>query len=193
MVIDLSLTDKNFNTYEEFEEKQQQTDKILEYIDGIIYMSPSPSIKHQRISSFLHGELHNSLKNSGCEVFSAPTDVMFEQNENNKNKNKRVVPDLFVTCNPENFTENEYVGAPEFIIEILSPSNKSHDLVRKLNLYMEYGVKEYWIVDPMKNRIMIYTLDENAEVQFDLVNENEIATSRLFENFKIETKNLFFD
>lgn len=193
MVIDLSLTDKNFNTYEEFEEKQQQTDKILEYIDGIIYMSPSLSIKHQRISSFLHGELHNVLKNSGCEVFSAPTDVMFEQNENNKNKNKRVVPDLFVTCNPENFTENEYVGAPEFIIEILSPSNKSHDLVRKLNLYMEHGVKEYWIVDPMEKRIMIYTLDENAEVQFDLVNENEIATSRLFENFKIETKNLFFD
>jgi len=193
MVIELSLTDKNFNTYEEFEKKQQQTDKILEYIDGIIYMSPSPSIKHQRISSFLHGELHNLLKNSGCEVFSAPTDVIFEQNENDNNKNKSVVPDLFVTCNSENFTENEYVGAPEFIIEILSPSNKSHDLVRKLNLYMEYGVKEYWIVDPMEKRIMIYTLDENGEVQFDLVNENEKATSRLFENFKIETKNLFFD
>lgn len=193
MVIELNLTDKNFNTYEEFVEKQQQTDKILEYIDGIIYMSPSPSIKHQRISSFLHGELHNVLKNSGCEVFSAPTDVIFELNENDNNKNKKVVPDLFVTCNPENFTENEYVGAPSFIIEILSPSNKSHDLVRKLNLYMEYGVKEYWIVDPMEKRIMIYTLDENEEVQFNLVNENEKATSKLFEGFKIDTKNLFFD
>ncbi len=73
----MRLTNKNFNTYEEFEEKQQQTDEILEYIDGIIYMSPPPSIKHQRISSFLHGELHQVLKNSGCEVFSAPTDVLF--------------------------------------------------------------------------------------------------------------------
>jgi Uma2 family endonuclease len=118
---------------------------------------------------------------------------MFEQNKNDSNKNKTVVPDLFVTCNPENFTENEYVGAPEFIIEILSPSNKSHDLVRKLNLYMEYGVKEYWIVDPMEKRIMIYTLDENGEVQFDLVNKNEVVTSGLFENFKIKTENLFFD
>ncbi|WP_227995241.1 Uma2 family endonuclease [Oceanobacillus sp. CFH 90083] len=191
--MNLSFTDKNFNTYEEFEEQQQQTDEILEYIDGIIYMSPSPSIKHHRISSFLHGELHHVLKNSSCEVFSAPTDVLFEHNENDHNKNKRIVPDLFVTCHPENFTENEYIGAPDFIIEILSPSNKSHDLARKLNLYMEYGVKEYWIVDPMEKRIMIYTLDENGEVQFDLVSENEKATSRLFENFKIETKILFFD
>ncbi len=193
MVIELSLTDKNFNTYEEFEEKRQQADEILEYIDGIIYMSPSPSITHQRIASFLHGELHQVLKNSGCEVFSAPTDVLFEQNENDHNKNKRVVPDLFVTCNPENFTENEYIGAPEFIIEILSPSNKSHDLVRKLNLYMEFGVKEYWIVDPMEKRIMMYTLDENGEVQFDLVSENEKVASRLFEDFTIETENLFED
>ncbi|GIO25231.1 Uma2 family endonuclease [Oceanobacillus sp. J11TS1] len=187
----MSLTDKNFDTYEEFEKKQQQTDEILEYIDGIIYMSLSPGIKHQRISSYLHGELHHVLKNSNCEVFSAPTDVLFKHNENDNNK--RVVPDLFVTCHPENFTEKEYIGAPEFIIEILSPSNKSHDLVRKLNLYMENGVKEYWIVDPMEKRIMIYTLDENGEVQFDLVNENGKAASRLFENFKIETKDLFFD
>ena len=151
-----------------------------------MYLSKDKSVS-------FHGELHNLLKNSDCEVFSAPTDVMFEQNENDNNKNNSVVPDLFVTCYPENFTENEYVGAPEFIIEILSPSNQSHDLVRKLNLYMEYGVKEYWIVDPMEKRIMIYTHDENGEVQFDLVNGNGKATSRLFENFKVETKNLFFD
>lgn len=98
-----------------------------------------------------------------------------------------------MTCHPENFTENEYIGAPDFIIEILSPSNKAHDLVRKLNLYMKYGVKEYWIVDPMEKRIMIYTVDENGEVQFDLVGENEKVTSRLFEKFIIETENLFFD
>ncbi|MFD1067078.1 Uma2 family endonuclease [Oceanobacillus locisalsi] len=189
----MRVSDKNFNTYEEFEEKRQQSDEILEYIDGIIYMSPSPSITHQRIASFLHGELHQVLKNSSCEVFSAPTDVLFEQNENDHNKNKRVVPDLFVACHSENFTENEYIGAPDFIIEILSPSNKSHDFVRKLNLYMEYGVKEYWIVDPMEKRIMMYSLDENGEVQFDLVSENEKASSRLFKDFTIETENLFGD
>ncbi|MDM8102499.1 MULTISPECIES: Uma2 family endonuclease [Oceanobacillus] len=102
----MRLTDKNFNTHKELEVKQQ-TDEVLVYIDGIIYTSPPLSIKHQRISSFLYVELHNALKNSGCDAFSAPTAVLFEPNENNHNKNKRVVPDLFVTCHPENFTENE--------------------------------------------------------------------------------------
>lgn len=191
MVIEMSLTDKNFNTYEEFEEKRKQTENILEYIDGIIYMSPSPSIKHQRISSYLQGELHQFLKHSHCEVFSAPTDVLFDGNTRNTDDHKRVVPDLFVTCQPGNFTKNEYVGAPEFIIEILSPSNKSHDLVRKLNLYMEHGVKEYWIIDPMENRILIYSHDENGEVQFDLVSKGDSAISKLFNLFQIETKNIF--
>ena len=187
----MSLTDKNFNTYEEFEEKRKRTENILEYIDGIIYMSPSSSIEHQRISSYLQGELYQILKSSHCEVFSAPTDVLFAGNAQNTNDHKRVVPDSFVTCQPENFTKNEYAGAPEFIIEILSRSNKSHDLVRKLNLYMEHGVKEYWIIDPMENRILIYSHDENGEIQFDLVNKGDSAISRIFNHFQIETKNIF--
>ncbi|WP_268239113.1 Uma2 family endonuclease [Oceanobacillus neutriphilus] len=62
-----------------------------------------------------------------------------------------------------------------------------------MNLYMEYGVKEYWIVDPMEKRVMIDTLDEIGEVQFNLLNENEKVSSSLFENFKVETENLLLD
>lgn len=187
----MSLEDEQVSTYEEFEEQRKHTDHILEYFDGVIYMAPSPSIKHQRISSYLQGELHSILKNNDCEVFAAPTDVLFEKGEEDAKKRNRVVPDLFVTCQPENFTKNEYIGAPEFIIEILSPSNQAHDLVRKLNLYMEYGVQEYWIVDPMENRILIYSRDENAEVQFSLISKGDEAVSNVFHYFKIDTANIF--
>jgi Uma2 family endonuclease len=111
---------------------REEADHILEYIDGVVYMAPSPSINHQRISSFLHGELYNALKGKNCEVFAAPADVLFDAANNDEKKT--VVPDLFVTCSPENLTENEHVGASDFIIEILSPSNISHDIVTKLNL-----------------------------------------------------------
>lgn len=188
-MIALSLLNERYSTYEEFESERKKTDKRLEFIDGVIYMTPSPSIKHQEISSYLHGELYNLLKGSKCKVFAAPTDVVF--NNESKDEKKTVVPDLFVVCNQGNFTENEYIGAPDFIIEILSPSNKSHDMITKLNLYMNFGVKEYWIVDPMENRIMVYFLDQDGEIQFTLVNLGEIVTSNHFKEFKINTNELF--
>lgn len=188
-MIALSLLNERYSTYEEFESERKKTNEKLEFIDGVIYMSPSPNIRHQEISSFLHNQLYNLLKGNKCKVFAAPTDVVF--NNENKNEKKRVIPDLFVACNQDNFTENEYVGAPDFIIEILSPSNKSYDMITKLNLYMNFGVKEYWIVDPMENHIMVYSLDEDLEVQFRLVNLGEIAISNLFKEFKINTNDLF--
>lgn len=185
----MSSLSENITTYDDFIDMQNKTDDSLELIDGIVYMSPSPSIKHQEISSFLQGELYIYLKGKKCKVFSAPTDVVL-QNDKNDDK-KKVIPDLFVACDPNGFNKNEYVGAPDFIIEILSPSNQSHDLVRKLNLYMKYGVKEYWIVNPMQNHILIYTLDENNEYNLKVITLVDIAVSSVLIDFKIDTKDLF--
>ncbi|MCT2536821.1 Uma2 family endonuclease [Aquibacillus koreensis] len=185
----MTLINVRYSTYEEFESERKNTDERLEFIDGVIYMSPSPDIKHQEISSYLHAQLYNLLRGSKCKVFAAPTDVVF--NNVNNDEKKKVVPDLFVACNQDNFTENEYVGAPVFIIEILSPSSKSHDMITKLNLYMNFGVKEYWIVDPMESHIMVYFLDKDLEIQFNLVNLGEDVISNLFKEFKINTSELF--
>ncbi|WP_164667791.1 Uma2 family endonuclease [Virgibacillus doumboii] len=185
----MGLLNVKHSTYEAFEKSREETDEILEYIDGVIYMSPSPSIKHQKISSYLHGELYKSLNGKDCNVFSAPTDVLFDNTDDDAKK--KVVPDLFVTCDSDNFTENELVGPPEFIIEIVSPSSRSHDMVTKLNLYMNNGVKEYWIVDPIKNHIMIYVKDHNNEVQFDLINIGTVAVSKIIESFQINLNRLF--
>lgn len=90
MVIALSLLNERYSTYEEFESERKKTDKRLEFIDGVIYMTPSPSIKHQEISSYLHGELYNLLKGSKCKVFAAPTDVVF--NNESKDEKRQLSP-----------------------------------------------------------------------------------------------------
>lgn len=138
-------------TIEEFR-KLTDIGERAELIDGVIYnMSPSPSIKHQRISGNLYFEIKSYIKkNKGkCEVFEAPTDVKL-------NENTVVIPDIFVACNPDNFDEQQYNGAPDWIIEILSPSNSQHDLKDKLYLYSIAGVREYWIIDPIEEKVLVY-------------------------------------
>ncbi|WP_234122729.1 Uma2 family endonuclease [Clostridium hydrogenum] len=118
-------------SYKEYLELKEKSDNILEYIDGIVYMSPSPSTKHQRISSKLHAKLYNFLEGKSCEVLHAPFDILLKNNY--IEGEKLVIPDLSIICDKSGFEDNKYVGVPSLIIEILSPSNQSHDLVTKLN------------------------------------------------------------
>lgn len=177
-------------SYKEYLELKEKSDNILEYIDGIVYMSPSPSTKHQRISSKLHAKLYNFLEGKRCEVFHAPFDILLKNDD--IEGEKLVIPDLSVICDKNGFTDNKYVGVPSLIIEILSPSNQSHDLVTKLNLYMKYGVKEYWIVNPILNTVMLYTLNENNMYEQTIVKtETGIVKSKIFEGFEVDIEELF--
>lgn len=142
--------------------KMDFSDKRTELINGsIINMSPSPSIIHQRLSGEISFAIKSYIKgNHGkCVVFEAPTDVMLYNDT-------IVIPDIFVTCNPENFDKQKYNGAPDWIIEIVSPSNSSHDYINKLYLYKESGVREYWIVDPMEEKVIVYRFSEEKVVHF---------------------------
>lgn len=177
-------------SYKEYLELREKSDDILEYIDGIVYMSPSPSTKHQRISSKLHAKLYNLLEGKDCEVFHAPFDIVLK-NDTIEDE-KLVIPDLSVICDKNGFTDNQYIGVPSLIIEILSPSNQSHDLVTKLNLYMKYMVKEYWIVNPMLNTIMLYSLNEDNMYEQSIVKtEVGIVKSKLFEELEVDLEKLF--
>jgi len=169
---------------------REETDRLLEYIDGVVFMSPSPSTIHQRITSRLHARLFNHLENGDCEIFSAPFDVKLS-NEDISGE-KIVIPDLSVICDKSRLDTQQYNGAPTLIIEIISPSNQAHDLITKLNLYMQYGVKEYWIVNPLLNTIMIYALNEKAEYeQIDNVRDKGIVTSKVLSNFKVDAEKIF--
>ncbi len=137
-----------------------------EFIDGKVYfpygepvegMSPAPSLKHQDIVLGLGSEIRQYIRKnkSKCRVFVAPVDVRM-------NNNRIIQPDVFVVCDSEKITGNMYDGAPDWIIEVVSPSNSSHDYRDKLIMYNDAGVKEYWIVDPADEKVIVYIFDKSA-------------------------------
>lgn len=169
---------------------REKTEELLEYIDGMVYMSPSPSTKHQRISGKLFIKIGNFLEGKSCEAFHAPFDI--ELKSENMEGTKIVIPDLSVICDKSGFTDARYIGIPNLIVEILSPSNQSHDLITKLNLYMDYGVSEYWVVNPMLNSITVYTLNnENMYEQHDIKTETGTITSKFLKGFTVDLKDIF--
>lgn len=124
-----------------------------ELIDGRMYMMAPPSTRHQRIVGNLYAAIHNYIKSKGgsCEVFPAPFAVFL--NEDNRNY---VEPDISVICDKNKLTDKGCNGAPDWIIEIISPSDSSRDYGIKLFKYRSAGVHEYWIVNPLTNTVNIY-------------------------------------
>jgi len=150
------------NSYTENDYYNLSEDIHIELIDGQIYNQAAPNRRHQKILSALHLCIGNYINAKGgfCEVYPAPFAVRLLQDDKNI-----VEPDISVICNPDKLTEKGCNGAPDWIIEIISPGNPSHDYIEKLNLYAHAGVREYWIVDPLKERIVVYYLEES---QFEM-------------------------
>ena len=130
-----------------------------ELIDGQIYYMASPKPLHQEIQMNLSAAIHNHLKSKDgpCKVYPAPFAVFLK-----KNNSTYVEPDITVICDPKKIDpEKGAIGAPDWIIEIMSTSSASHDCIRKLHLYQSSGVLEYWIVDPANNAVYVYYFSDN--------------------------------
>lgn len=132
-------------------------DVHAELIDGQIYYQAAPSRIHQKILSNLHITIGNyiRMKDGPCEVYPAPFAVKLF-----RDRKTIVEPDISIICDRGKLTDKGCDGAPDWIIEIVSPGNSSHDYIRKLNLYADAGVREYWIVNPIKKSIYVYHLEE---------------------------------
>lgn len=130
-----------------------------ELIDGQIYYMSPPNRTHQEILSFLHLAIGNYIakKNGECKVYPAPFAVFLFGDDT-----KYVEPDISVICEKSKLDERGCNGAPDWTIEIVSPGSKAMDYYTKLSLYREAGVKEYWIVDSMKQIILVYYIKEDA-------------------------------
>ena len=167
----------------------------VELIKGKIFqMSPAPSSAHQRISSRLHLAIGNFLVGNKCEVFTAPFDVRLPRKSNNDKDIFTVVqPDMFVNCDPSKIDERGCLGAPDVVIEILSPSNNKKELKYKHELYQEAGVKEYWIVDSREKSLQIYLLtNEKLLASGHLYAEdNDVVTTPVLPGFSLDLAKLF--
>lgn len=141
-----------------------------ELIDGFIkLMTPSPSRKHQKISSALMKIWGNYLEKKNCEVYHAPSDVRLLKDENatdDKHIYTVVRPDIYVVCDLSKLDDRGCLGAPDLIIEIVSPERVQRDVKEKFELYQEHGVKEYWIVNPNDENVNVFVSDNQGKYQF---------------------------
>jgi Uma2 family endonuclease len=167
----------------------------VELIKGyIVKMSPAPRKQHQKISFILSNVLYNYLINKDCEAFHAPFDVRLVKNKGVQDKevNTVVQPDICVICDKSKLDDLGCVGAPDFIVEILSPGNKKHDEINKFNLYEENGVREYWIVDPDSKSVKTYILkDEKYELIDYYENPGLMIPVNIFEGLEVSWDEVF--
>lgn len=139
-----------------------------ELIDGQLYDMAPPYRIHQKLISELHFALKKYItsQNGNCEIYPAPFAVNLDADDRNW-----IEPDISVICDPEKLTDRGCEGAPDFIIEVVSPSSRKMDYSVKNAVYSESGVREYWIVDPAKERTTVYRYEEDSApmiVPFDL-------------------------
>ena len=135
------------------------TDERYELIDGVPYLMAPPLRVHQAISSELHGQLWDFLRDKPCKVYAAPIGVRLNANSED---NTVVEPDIVVVCDPSKLDDKGIVGAPDLVIEITSPSSGRHDRLLKFDRYLRAGVREYWIVDPDTKTVSVNVL-KNGE------------------------------
>jgi len=158
-------------------------DRRYEIISGQAYsMAPAPGERHQGVSGELFTEFSVYLRGKKCKVYHAPFDVAFpEEGETFETATNVVQPDITIICDKDKIIPRGCSGAPDLVAEILSPSSASSDMKDKRRLYQRFGVKEYWIVDPLHKTVQIYKLDEQGKYGFpETYGENDKIKVSMF-------------
>lgn len=184
-------------SYEEFLELtgEEESEKQYELIDGQIYMMSSPFFQHQVAVTEIFGQMYNWFKGKPCRPLMAPFDVkLYNEAKEFKDDPNVVQPDILVICDPEMINEKgSYDGKPTLVVEVLSKSTKSKDLMLKSNLYMRSGVKEYWIVDTDNEQIIQYVFEERKVAHNKTYIKSEAVISKVFNGLMVDTTDVFLD
>lgn len=135
-------------------------DVRYELIDGVAYlMAPAPTLDHQEVAGEIFRQLANALQGKPCRVFIAPVDVRFPKaGEADEQVDTVLQPDVLVVCEASKLDRRGVRGAPDLVVEVLSPGTSSHDHVRKRRVYERAGVTEYWLVHPIDRLVTVYRL-----------------------------------
>ncbi len=154
--------------------------KRAELIDGEIYMMASPSTIHQRLVMALSNRIYNYIdsKQGSCEVFLSPFAVFL-----NADNEIYLEPDISVICDKSKITDEGCKGAPDWVIEIVSQSSKRMDYYIKLFRYRTAGVKEYWVVDPEKNHVIVYDFEHDEVMDYTF---SDKVKAGIYEDLEIE-------
>lgn len=158
----LPRRDIEYHTYADY--CSWPDDVRYELIDGVAYaMGPAPVRRHQGILLELARQVANILDGSPCRPYIAPFDVRLPKTDEIDNDVDTVVqPDLVVICDRAKLDDKGCRGAPDWVVEVLSPSTAGHDQILKRALYQRVGVREYWLVHPVDRIVTIYTLDAGS-------------------------------
>ena len=180
-------------TYAEFIEMTEKSDLRYELIDGEVFCLASPSYKHQTAVTEILASMHAWFKGKKCRPLTSPFDVTLEKSKDNICV---VQPDILVICDKERVNEKgRYFGVPTLAAEVLSGSSKSRDMIKKLDLYMQTGVREYWLVDTEKREVLLYSFNklagDNDIGDYSVFKNNEAVRSKVFEGLEIKLQDIF--
>jgi Uma2 family endonuclease len=170
-----------------------QMEEMVELIKGKIFkQAAAPRVNHQRVAGALFNILFNFLKGKKCEAFIAPFDVRLPiKSKRNEDIDTVVQPDICVVCNPEKIDELGCIGAPDLVLEILSPGNNKKELQNKYEVYEESGVKEYWVIHPNECTLLIYNLINGKYQASKLFTHGDVVKSDAVEGFQLDLTEIF--
>lgn len=192
MITDINQLDPNgYYTYQDY--LTWRFKERVELLLGRIFkMSPGSSMRHQQISMNMSGALYNRFKDSGCQTFAAPFDVRLPVSKTEDKTDTVVQPDLCVVCDADKLDQQGCNGAPDLVIEILSPGNTPKEMKDKFELYEASKVLEYWIVDPERENVLVYTLNEKNKYigSKPFVSEEQVV-SRVFPDLELAVDVVF--
>jgi len=167
-----------FHTYADYKEWELAEGERYELIFGEAFAMSAPNLRHQAIQMALSTQFYNFLQGKPCKVYAAPVDVrlFYEEDESDDTV---VQPDIIVVCDEKKRGYEGCRGAPDLIIEILSPSNTAIEMQRKRRLYRKAGVREYWVVDPENNELEVYLFQNNRILTDTYGNEDIVSVTTL--------------
>ncbi len=192
MITSFAQLDPNgFYTYADY--LLWKFDERVELLRGRVAQMSAPSRRHQGISSNLHRILSNALWKTPCKVYAAPFDVRLFKSQN-KEVTTVVQPDICVICDPTKLDDRGCLGAPDLIIEIISPGNSKREMKDKFEIYQDAGVLEYWIVSPIEKTVQAWVLNEEKKyIGLQPLVEDDVFSTAIIPGLVIDMKEVFLD
>ena len=176
-------------TYADYKEWELDKGERYELIYGEAYAMSAPNTRHQAILGGVFARFYNFLEGKTCKVFPAPFDVRLFY-EDDESDDTVVQPDISVICDNKKLGHEGCRGAPDLVVEILSPSNSAIEMQQKLELYRDAGVREYWVIDPENNKLTVYCFKKGTIITKTYKNTDTVAVTVLM-GLNIELEQLF--